>query len=624
MDIRLLRHYETELAFMREMGAEFAESFPKIAARLGMEGTEVADPYVERLLEGAAFMNARVQLELELQYPEFTSHLLDIVYPHYLGPTPSMMVVELVPDFDNTALDAGYLLPRRTLLRSRRVEGGQTACLYHTAHDVTLWPVRIAEAEYIDARGELVAAGVAGATEARAGIRLRLAHAKGLPLNEIDLDRLTLFLGGQGARGFRLHEALCAQVTGIVARSTDRRNDWTTHVAAGVEPRGFTPEEALLPAPARSFDGYRLLQEYFAMPERFHFVEVAGLANACARTAEAEVDLYFLLRDGDPSLAEAVTPEAFRLGCVPAINLFRKRCDRVHITTADAAQHVVPDRAAPLDYEVHSIESVVGISATGAEDVTFHPFYATDAFSPADGAATAYYSQTRRMRQRTERERLKGARTNYLGSEIYLSLVDPARAPYAGDLQQLAVTAMVTNRDLPLLLSMGGPDVFHLPDGGPVAQVRTPVPPTRPRPTLAQGETAWRLINHLSLNYLSIADTDGGGGADGLRTLVGLYVPEGDRAAERQVEGIARVTSRPVVRRITDEVLSTAVRGLEIELECDEDYFEGSSAWLLAAVLERFFRGHVAINSFTETVLTTHQRGEVARWRPLKGLSRVI
>lgn len=622
MDVRLLRHYETELAFMREMGAEFAESFPKIAARLGMDGTEVADPYVERLLEGVAFMNARVQLELDLQYPEFTGHLLDIVYPHYLGPTPSMMVVELIPDFDSPLLDTGHLLPRHTHLRSRRVEGGQTSCLYRTAHDVALWPIRITEAEYIDTRGELVAAGVTGAIEARAGIRLRLGRANSLPLNEIGLDRLTLFLGGQGARGFRLYEAVCTRVTGIVARSTDRRNDWTMKVAAEVTPRGFEPEEALLPVPARSFDGYRLLQEYFTMPERFHFIEVAGVANACARTTGPEVDLYFLLRESDPVLAEAVTAEAFRPNCVPAINLFEKRCDRVHITTADAAQHVVPDRTAPLDYEIHSINSVVGMSGSGEDDVAFHPFYAVDAFSPLGDAA--YYSQTRRMRQRTERERLKGARTNYLGSELYLSMVEPQRAPYSGDLQQLAVTAMVTNRDLPLLLSMGGPDVFHLPDGGPVTQVRTPVPPTRPRPTLAQGETAWRLINHLSLNYLSVADTEGGGGADGLRTLLRLYVAEGDRATEKQIDGIVRVSSRPVVRRIADEALSTAVRGLEIKVECDEDYFEGASAYLLVAVLERFFRAHVAINSFTETVLTTHQRGEIARWRPLMGLSPVI
>ncbi|MEM6824711.1 MAG: type VI secretion system baseplate subunit TssF, partial [Pseudomonadota bacterium] len=168
MDTRLIRHYENELAFMREMGAEFAASYPKIAARLGIEGLEVLDPYIERLLEGVAFLNARTQLEIELQYPTFTSHLLDIVYPHFLAPTPSMMVAEMVPDLQNASLEAGHMIPRGTVLRSKLAEGTQTACVFRSAHDLTLWPVEITEAEYIDGRGELVAAGVAGGAEARA------------------------------------------------------------------------------------------------------------------------------------------------------------------------------------------------------------------------------------------------------------------------------------------------------------------------------------------------------------------------------------------------------------------------------------------------------------------------
>ncbi|MDO9526367.1 MAG: type VI secretion system baseplate subunit TssF, partial [Gemmobacter sp.] len=167
-------------------------------------------------------------------------------------------------------------------------------------------------------------------------------------------------------------------------------------------------------------------------------------------------------------------------------------------------------------------------------------------------------------------------------------------------------------------------DQFHLPDGGPVLSVRTPVSPTRPRPTLAQGDAAWRIIGHLSLNYLSLVDTRGGTGAEALRELVGLYAPLGDRTVEKQIEGITRVSSRPIVRRIADEVLSTAVRGLEVSIQMDESAFEGTGTYVLAAVLDQFFRNYVTINSFTETVLTTQQRGEIARWRPQTGLGRTI
>ncbi|MDN5787193.1 type VI secretion system baseplate subunit TssF, partial [Pseudorhodobacter sp.] len=621
MDTRILRHYETELSYLREMGTEFAEAFPKIAARLGMDSAEVLDPYVERLLEGTAFLSARVQLELELQFPAFTRHLLEIVYPHYLAPTPSMMVAAFDPDAANAAMADGYTLPRGTQLRSSLGEGDQTACIFTTAQDVTLWPVDIIEAEYLDGRGQLVAAGISRDVEARAGIRLRLKRRGVEPISALSLDKLTLFMNNKVGRHWDLHELLSTQVTGVAARSTDRRADWVLDLPkARVTPRGFDREEALLPTPQRSFDGYRLLQEYFGMPERFHFVDLIGIQPALKKAAGGAVDIYLMLRDGMPELAASVTPEAFTLHATPAVNLFEKRCDRVLLTTADVEHHIVPDRTAPLDFEIYSIQGVQGISEKGDKDVEFRPFYSSDDFTAAGDTHPSYYTQFRRMRQRSERERLKGARTSYLGSELYLTLVDPRQAPYPVDLGQLSVQATCTNRDLPLLLSTGAADVFHLPDGGPVAHVTTPVAPTRPRPSLGQGDTAWRLISHLSLNYLSIADTDNGGGIAALRELVGIYAPTADKTVEKQIEGMTSIESRPIVRRMSDGLMSTAVRGLELKLGFDDSFFEGTSVYVLGSVLERFFRRYVTINSFTETVLLTRQRGEIARWKPEMGL----
>ena len=625
MDTRLLKHYEGELAYMRDMGAEFAQAYPKIASRLGMDGVEVVDPYVERLLEGVAFLSARVQLELELQYPALTSHLLEIIYPHYLCPTPAMMIAAFEPDMQNAALEDGYLIPRHSELRSALGEDDNTPCVFRTSADVNMWPVTITEAEYIDGRGELVAAGVSRDTPARAGIRLRLNRHGDLPIAELSMDNLVLFLNGQEGKNWALHELLSTQVTGVVGRSTDRRADWVAELPNGnVIPRGYDAAEALLPTPQRSFDGYRLLQEYFAMPERFHFVELTGLSMALARAKGADVDIYILLAEGDSEIAAGVTPAAFTLNAVPAINLFHKRCDRVHVTPSAVDHHVVADRTAPMDYEIFALESVSGISADGAKDVPFRPFYSADDLTAAGDMHTAYFTQTRKMRQRSEKERLKGVRTSYLGSELFVSLVDNNEAPFSAQLDQLAVQAMVTNRDLPLLLPTGAKNVFHLPSGGPVANIRTPVGPTRPRQTLAQGDTAWRLISHLSLNYLSIADNNANDSAAALRELIGIYAPSGNKVLEKQLEGLNAVSSRPIVRRMADEVLSTAVRGLEISITFDESFFEGTSAYALGAVLERFFRKYVSINSFTETVLVTQQRGEITRWRPETGLGRIL
>ncbi|MBO9413478.1 MULTISPECIES: type VI secretion system baseplate subunit TssF [unclassified Ruegeria] len=625
MDTRLLKHYETELAFLREMGAEFAAAYPKIASRLGMEGIEVVDPYVERLLEGSAFLAARVQLELDMQFPAFTSNLLEIVYPHYLAPTPSMMIAQFEPDIGNAALKEGYDIPRGTTLRSHLAEGEQTACDFTTSADMTLWPIEITEAEYIDGRGELVAAGVAKETDARAGIRLRLNRTDGEPMSELALDRLVLHLDTQSGKAWALHELLATQCVGLTGRSTDRRADWTVRLTgADAVPKGFEREEALLPTPRQSFDGYRLLQEYFSMPERFLFVELTGLQPALRQSTGTDVDIYILLRDGMRDVAPAVAPAAFALNAVPAVNLFRRRCDRVHITQMDIEHHVVPNRTAGLDFEIFAIDRVIGIQSDEEGDIPFRAFYSETDLTAAGDNHSAYYTIKRRMRQRNEKERLRGVRTSYLGSEVYLSLVDRAEAPYPGTLDQLAVEALCSNRDLPMLLAAGGADVFHLPEGGPVKSVRTPVTPTRPHATLAQGDAAWKLISHLSLNYLSIAGDGKEGGAGALRELLGIYAPLGNRVTEKQLEGVVSVSSRPIVRRMSDEVLSTAVRGLEITLGFDESFYEGTSVYVLGAVLERFFRKYTTINSFTETVLKTERRGEIARWRPAAGLGRVI
>lgn len=620
-----MKHYEAELMYLRDMGAEFASAFPKIAGRLGMEGVEVLDPYVERLLEGVAFLSARVQLELELQYPNFTSNLLEIVYPHYLAPTPSMLIAAFEPDTANAALKDGYVLARQTVLRSRLMEGEQTPCEFRTAADMTMWPIVIAEAEYIDGRGALVAAGVAGQTQARAGIRLRLRRSDGEAIADLAMDRLTLHLNGNAGNSWLLLELLCTQVQGLTGRSTDHRADWTLPLTGGgVQQRGFDPDEALLPVPRRVFDGYRLLQEYFAMPERFLFVELTGLQPALKRAKGTDVDIYILLREGRRELGPMIVPEAFTLNAVPAVNLFSRRCDRVPVSPRDTELHVVPNRTASLDYEIYALQSVVGISGEGADDIAFRPFYSATDFTAAGETHPAYYTQRRRMRQRSEKERLRGVRTSYLGSEMFLTLVDRSQAPYPADLDQLAVKALCTNRDLPMLLATGDADVFHLPEGGPVKSIRLPVSPTRPHPTLAQGDTAWRLVSHLSLNYLSIADSGRGSSAEALRELVGLYAPLGDRVTEKQIEGIVSVSSRPIVRRMSDEVLSTALRGIEITLGFDESFFEGTNVYALGAVLERFLRGYATLNSFTETVLKTQNRGEIARWRPEKGLGRII
>nr|MCS5585260.1 type VI secretion system baseplate subunit TssF [Pseudomonadales bacterium] len=440
MDPRFLEYYNRELQHVREMGGEFARDYPKIAGRLGLSRFECADPYVERLLEGFAFLATRVQLKVDAQFPRFTQHLLEMVYPQYLAPTPSMTVVQLAPDLTEGALNEGFSIPRGTSLRSLIGKGEQTACEYRTAHDLDLWPVELTEAEYIAGAGAITQLGVpAHAAAFKAAIRLRLKATAGLDFSQIAVNRLPIYLRGGGELAVKLYEQLVANTLSVAVMSA-RKPSETVHLISDspVSRLGFDDSEALLPVNGRSFQGYRLLQEYFAFPERFLFIEVSGLQAALSRCHADEVDLLFLLSDVDRHLRDAVDVSRFALFCTPAINLFPKRADRVHLTNRADQYHILPDRTRPMDFEVSSVEEVVGHGTSADQKQEFFPFYGSRHFTDQqeDGA---YYMLHRDQRVLSFRQRRQGTRSNYIGSEVSLSLVDGKQAPFSANLKQLAM-----------------------------------------------------------------------------------------------------------------------------------------------------------------------------------------
>lgn len=364
MDPRLLPYYTRELQHVRDMGAEFAREYPKIAGRLGLDAFECADPYVERLLEGFAFLAARVQLKLDAQYPVFTQHLLEMVYPHYLAPLPSMAVVQLQPDLKDSGLAAGVVVPRQSALRSLVGPGERTACQFRTAHAVTLWPLQLAEAKYLESPAALAAAGIAlpAGRVVRAGVRLRFELVGGAQTHGLALDRLPLFLAGADGLPKRLYEQLHADTTAVVVRGSNASGGMLemTLGADTVQMRGFADDDALIPYDGRSFSGYRLLQEYFACPERFLFAELTGLRAPLRRLHGSSFEVVVLLQRSLPSLAAAVGAEHFKLFCTPAINLFPRRADRIHLHAGLHEYHVLADRTRPMDFEIHHLGEVEG------------------------------------------------------------------------------------------------------------------------------------------------------------------------------------------------------------------------------------------------------------------------
>ena len=615
MDPRLLRHYDTELRHIREMGAEFARDYPKIAGRLGLEGFACADPYVERLLESFAFMAARVQLKMDSEFPQLVQNLLEIVYPHFLAPTPSMAIVRFEPDFTEGTLAEGYEIPRGTVLRGKVVKGEHTACEYRTAHDVKLWPIEISEAKYFS-RDAVTLELPREVRNAEAGLRIRLKVAPGHEFKELAIEDLTFYLQGREELPVALYEQCVAHARAIFITPVEEEPSWQMLLdKEHVHAVGFERDEAMLPYTEASFQGYRLLSEYFALRERFQFVKLTGLGEAIRRCDTNEVDVSILFDRSERALSNSIDKSNLELFSTPAANLFTRRLDPVQIDSRKSEHHIVPDRTRPLDLEVYRVTRVVGLAANAEESEEFHPFYSlTD---HGAGEHRAYYAIRRAPRVISTTQKKYGTRTSYLGSEMYISLVDRYNAPYKTDLQLLSIEAYCTHRDLPLQMPVGvGASDFSLEIGAPVEAVRCIAGPTPPKPSQAHapGETVWKLLSHLGLNYLSLTNEDPFKGASSLREMLHLYADSRDSAVQKQIDGIIEIDSRPIVRRVPLPGPIAFGRGLEITITLDEELFEGVGVFLLASVIEQFFAKYVSINSFTETVLRTKQRQEIMRW----------
>jgi type VI secretion system protein ImpG len=623
MDPRLRNLYTDELKHLRDMGAEFAQHFPKIASRLGMSptsGVEVADPYVERLLEGVAFLAARVQLKLEAEFPRFTQALLEIVYPHYLAPTPSMLVAQLRPLPDDPNLARGFTIPRGSALHAAQAGDEATAPEFRTAQDVTLWPLTIQSASYFSFAPDLPLAALPFGSRIKGGLRLRLKAAN-VPMRQLTLDRLRFHVTGHDDVVSSLYELCLGNCLGGLVLPPTTPVPWHEVLpSSAVQPVGFADSEALLPVTLRSFQGYRLLQEYFAFPQRYHFFDVAGLERGVARSTGQELDLVLLFSRSVPELERGLNESNLALFCTPAINLFEKRADRIHVSGGSHEFHVVPDRTRPQDFEVYQVADVVGHGAGAENEQQFRPFYSTVSDDDHKNPHTAFFVTRREPRLRSETQKRQGTRSSYIGTEVFLSLVDSAQAPFSGDLRQLSVRTLCTNRDLPLQLAPGGAQSdLALDIAAPVAGVRIVGKASRPLAPLVDGGVAWRAINHLSLNYLSLADSTPEEGAAALRDLLVLYANSSDATARRQIEGIRSVNVGRVVRRLPSSGPIAFGRGLEISLNVDTLAFEGGSAFLFGSVLNHYLRRYVSLNSFTETVLRSDSRGEINRWVPQWG-----
>jgi type VI secretion system protein ImpG len=623
MDPRLLRYYNQELRYLREMGGEFAREFPKIAGRLGMEGMEVSDPYVERLIEGCAFLAARVQLKQDAEFPELAQRLVEMISPNLVAPLPSMLVARIQCANDPNLLN-GFRIPRGSALLGAETALSRTRCEFRTAQDVVLTPIRVASAEYFLSAADLSLSTLGLPERPRSGVRVKLELPAGMSFSQLKLGAIRFYIGGLPDVALRLYELMVGACVGALAGATGRSGDSTRQFLAGTSVRaaGFRDEEAMLPVTLRGLAGTRLLQEYFAFPQRFLFVDVCDLGAAFAKCTGNTFEIALLFNRYVAPLEGAVDADSFQLHCVPAINLFERRADRLHLGDGATAYHVVSDRTATLDYEVFDILNVRGFRED-SEELVFHPLFAAPQAEPKSDMG--YYSAIREPRLPSDRGKRDGPRSGYVGTEVFLSLVDSRELAYPSVIRQLGAQIRCTNRDLPLFMPTGQPQgELSLNLTAPIQSIHIAAGPSRPQSAMREGAIAWRLLGLLSLNYISLLDSDPENGATALREILSVFAIGADIGLKRQIEGVRSIGVKPVVRRhpVTGPIAFS--RGLEIRVTVDDLSFEGGSAILLGSVLHQYFARHVSMNSFAQTVLSSLTRGDVMTWAPRLGARAVL
>lgn len=616
MEQRFLNYYHRELVFMREAASEFAHKHPKLAKRLNINNTLVADPWVERLIESFCFLNARTQLKIDGEFELFTQRLLNSLSPELTMPTPAMAVVQMLPSATEGELSCGYIVPAGTALFSQPLNKNKTRCEFRTRRSLTLWPFSLTHVQLSQLTPELAAQAetIEPPVKAAGALKLELSLPKERLFSQLGaIDELTLYLAGDEKVASQLFELLACHhtATAIVAQQKVKH---VVHASDSPLKVNISDPQQDPPTFWQGHHGYRHLKAYFDCREQFQFLSL-NLPVDCLTCCQSDKIEIWLLLDTFPSdLAPLVGQEIVRLYCVPVINLFPGKVDRIAVTPSMVKYHVLTDRSRPSDYEICLVTQVTGFSAHGKEIGKYRPMYHSQANDKQNYGR--YFSLERAPCYSGERQGKHSAE-----SDIWLSLVDQYHPPYPSELASLHLDALVSNKHLTRRLPCPDQEGIDLcvNDAIPTQGANFVSRITTHYDTTTYADCAWKLINLLNSTYHPLDSTDATESAEQLRERLALFIRHDDAFSKALIDSIVSLSFTPVIRRLPGDELLLNCRGIHCLFTIDESYFSGHSPYLFGAVIATFFADHRSINSFVELELHSLQRGFIARWPAIIG-----
>jgi len=636
MSDEILAYYDRELAYLRRLAGLFAEEHPNKAERLKLDEGRFSDPHVERLLEGVAFLTARIHKRLDDGFSEVSEALLNVLFPQFLRPMPSFSLVRFGLDPEQGTLTSGVEVPRDSILYSRPI-GGATV-KFRTSYTTRIWPIEVEAAEWM--RPSQLSPAVRG-DDAPWAIRVVLRCFPDVRFSELEVDRLRFFLHGAGELPFTLYELLLNNCKGVLVRDLDDPDNAPLELPSTlISPVGFGEEEAILPLSMRSFVGHRLLQEYFAFREKFRFVDLGfSKTKTVGRSAfeavrqtgfGSSVEIVFLItrfeRDSRRhQLEKLLDHRSFQLGCTPIVNLFSQTSEPISLDRTRGEFRVVPDARRQRSTGVYSVNRVRAVTPKAERPVHFRPLFSVE-HGDESGAGDLFWH--------TRREQSRGGNPD--GTDLYISFSGPSGEADIPNVEAVVVDLTCHNGDLPTHLPMTGESPgeqdLQLPGMESIDQVSLLLRPTEPLLPPLGTSHHWRMVSLLAMGYMSFV----GDGGKALREILDLQTFRGrgfrrstgngtdSTASEAQVRGVQSLRTSPCFSRLSQARGLTFVRGQAVEVEFDEEAFGDGGVFLFASVLERFLGWSVPLNSFLEFSARSNQREKIIKTWPPRAGARVL
>lgn len=597
-----LDYYRENLGYLRTLGAEFAAEFPKIAARLNLSAFECQDPYVERLLEGTAFLAARVEKKLDDGYGRLLESVLGSVSPDALNPVVSGAVLEMRADLSDDRVKTGNCLPKATMFDAI-VPSINTPCRFAALWDTPLTAVSLTDAEYITRDLSKFVPDAAHP----AALRLKFSLPNRMRFSEVGVPELLFFLNLPESLASLLLRQLTLDVEKVYVSADG--GDFVSKGGIVFEMPAAAAHGTLYGGVKGNLNGLRVLQNFLAYPAFFKFAAMKNCAALfAAEASEIEIIVGFKRREAE--LTNEIKASSLKLNCAPVLNLFKKRSDRVFLDKDAYEFHIVPDRTAARDYEVYSVRRLEFFGEKNETLFSATNFYDEDLAGKND---KRNFFSVHRRRSLFNQKALQ--RSSYTGTEVFVSLA--GQNADAGEAAQFCADLICTNRDLPLLMTN---QTVLTCDDAVVQAAEFAVLPTRPDyPLIEKGDASdWAKVSHILFNLSGMLWQDGTFPLEMLKTLLRNYNLRSAEEMERMLDGIVELTSEPTAFRFIKNGAVFFETGWRVRFVLDEQAYAGVGFYLFAVVLKEILYSFTPLNSLLEVQFLTRQSGQIAVWKTLE------